>query len=424
MSYGRVRGRFHQRTAPQQRRSATSPASECPLRPGRRQTSHAVDQTTPRPGALVQLTRPAPRAPGSRLRATSRSSRSARAATGLSARRVASSTRANRSAARARGSAASGADPAPVGVRPEHALDVRRLAVEPEQVAEVGERVAGVRELPVQHRRHREPGRVEDEVLGVEVAVHEARPRNGVEQGLCLDRDLAEPVELVDGEVRQARLAARRRTPAGRASQGSTRSSASTNMPGAEHRHAAQVGREPAERRSDPAEPGGVEGREQLVAPRALDEGRSRALPAGPRRPRPAAPPAPRAPGPAPAPAAGPPRRPRRRPRPARPAGRRGRPCAPPPPRPGTSGRTSRRAGAPARRSPHVDAASIATGYGSAHGPRHIGHHGDHHGGDAARPAGRRVHPHHARAGRLSRWPARPLSRRPRPAAESLRRRG
>ena len=61
-------------------------------------------------------------------------------------------------------------------------VGVRGRAVEPQQVAQVGERVARVRELPVEQPGHLQRGRVEQQVLGVGVGVHEAgtghvRPR-------------------------------------------------------------------------------------------------------------------------------------------------------------------------------------------------------------------------------------------------------
>ena len=54
-------------------------------------------------------------------------------------------------------------------------------------VAEVGQRMAERRELPVEHREHARLGRVEDQVVEAEVAVHDATPatRRARWPGMC-----------------------------------------------------------------------------------------------------------------------------------------------------------------------------------------------------------------------------------------------
>ena len=105
------------------------------------------------------------------------SSRScAASATGFSPRRAARSTSANRSAARARSSRSSGGVRHEAAVRRQHGLGEVRVAVEAEQVAEVGAGRAGVGELPVHDAGDVEGVGVDQQVLGVQVAVHQAVP--------------------------------------------------------------------------------------------------------------------------------------------------------------------------------------------------------------------------------------------------------
>ena len=77
-----------------------------------------------------------------------------------------------------------GGVPPRADVRREHG-SVKRVALEPQQVAEVGERVTGVGELPVEAGRSPRGCRVDQQVLGVEVAVHQAGPAPTVSSRAC-----------------------------------------------------------------------------------------------------------------------------------------------------------------------------------------------------------------------------------------------
>ena len=92
---------------------------------------------------------------------------------------------------------------APGGVRRQHGVGERLVAVEAQQVAEVGVRVAAVGVLPVEDRRDLERVGVDQQVLRVQVAVHQAGPGDGVEQRLGLDRDRAQAGQVVRAEAGQ-----------------------------------------------------------------------------------------------------------------------------------------------------------------------------------------------------------------------------
>ena len=291
-------------------------------------------------------------------RAIARSSRSARSATGLAgcdgwrARRGRTGPRPGPGQ-----SASAGGTPRRAAYARQHRVDVAGLAVEAEQVAQVGERVAGVRELPVEHRRSRSASLgVEQQVLGVEVAVHQAGPRSTVSSRVWAStatsrspsssatercarpgsscRDVRRQVQ-VPGRDRQVGVdeASRRAASASRRGRPPARRARPTTRPG---RPRPRVGsssspRTPVHARRD-EHPGPVE---RLVA------GRTSSTSGTGSRPRTSRSTAASISAPTPA-------------RVAR-AGRRGRRCAPPPPRPGTSAPTSRPRGARAteKSTPH-----------------------------------------------------------------------
>ena len=193
---------------------------------------------------------------GDRRRQASRPGRAVRA--------IARSRRSARVGDRVRPRAGRPGRPAPTGRRPGPGRAPRRAArrgarayaastastyagcaVEAQQVAEVGERVPGVRELPVEHPGDLERVRVDQQVLGVEVAVHQAGPADRVEQRLGVrgDRARAASTSAVARRPAPARAPS---THAGRPSsrrRRRSRRSASTNAPARSIGMPAEVGR-------------------------------------------------------------------------------------------------------------------------------------------------------------------------------------
>ena len=211
-----------------------------------------------------------PTASRSPVRAISSSNACARSATGFCPFRPASSTSAQRSAARACSSAErlSSHQRSAYVVRTAYAKAGARSNRSRLPRSVYG--IAGVGELPVEERADVERVRVEDQVLGVEVAVHEAAAADPVEPLLSSGGDVHQAGPVLRREPRQLGV----RDVPGKVvglPEAPDPQVAVHERAAPEHRHPGQHRQQLTEVRPQTSQPLVVQGRDQLVAAHPVD---------------------------------------------------------------------------------------------------------------------------------------------------------